>query len=198
MGAPACQPTRRPRRQEVYQVLGFLRRNRHERPGYELYCAAVAAARDPYFYATLDVPDTLDGRFDLVGLYVFLVIRRLNRLPPPGPQLAQAVFDAMFSDMDVNLREMGVGDMSIAKKVKKMWEAFNGRSDAYETALSAGDPARLTDALARNVWRGGPSGPHAATLAGIVRAQDGFLATQDVAALAAGRVAFLPVTEALP
>ena len=125
--------------EEQGKVLGFLRGKRHERTGYELYGAAVAAARDPYFYETLGVADTLDGRFDLVGLHVFLVIRALNRLPPPGPDVAQAVFDAMFNDMDINLREMGVGDMSIAKKVKKMWEAFHGRAGAYEQALSGGN-----------------------------------------------------------
>ena len=177
-------------------MLGFLRGNRHERTGYELYGAAVAAAREPYFYEQLGVPDTLDGRFDLVGLHVFLVIRALNRLPPPGTDLAQAVFDAMFSDMDINLREMGVGDMSIAKKVKKMWEAFHGRADAYEKALVSGDPAALPAALNRNVWRGSATDAQAATLACVVIAQDVALSRQSLAALAAGRVAFLPAAEA--
>jgi cytochrome b pre-mRNA-processing protein 3 len=178
-------------------VLGFLRRNRHERAGFELYGAAVAAGREPYFYAQLGVPDTLDGRFDMVGLHVYLLIRALRRLPPPGADLAQSVFDAMFSDMDINLREMGVGDMSVGKKVKKMWEAFHGRADAYEQALAAPDPAALAAALARNVWRGAAPGPAAATLARVASAQDAFLATQPLAALAAGRAAFLPVAEAL-
>ena len=78
--------------------------------------AAVTAARDPDLYGVLGVPDTLDGRFDLIGLHAFLLIRRLRALPPPGPALAQAVFDAMFSDMDINLREMGVGDLSVGKQ----------------------------------------------------------------------------------
>ena len=73
--------------------------------GCVLYAEAVAAARDPHLYAGLGVPDTLDGRFDLVGLYVSLVIRHLQCLPPPGPALAQAVFDAMFNYMDVALRD---------------------------------------------------------------------------------------------
>lgn len=177
-------------------MFGFLRAPKHERTGYELYGAAVAAAREPYFYATLGVPDTLDGRFDLVGLHVFLVIRALNRQPAPGPDIAQAVFDAMFNDMDVNLREMGVGDMSIAKKVKKMWEAFHGRADAYAKALSGDDAAALALALSRNVWRSAAPVPAAATLARIVRAQDAFLAAQEPAALASGRVSFLPPEEA--
>src|SRR4051795_13068156 len=135
----------------------FRRRARHERAGFQLYTAAVAAARDPYLYATLGVPDTLDGRFDAVGLHVYLVIRRLNTSPAPGPELAQAVFDAMFSDMDVNLREMGVGDLSVGKRVRTMWEAFHGRAVAYDAAMDAGDPAAMELALTRNVWQGAPA-----------------------------------------
>jgi cytochrome b pre-mRNA-processing protein 3 len=172
-------------------VLGFLRRDRHERTGFGLYGAAVAAARDPYLYLALGVPDTVDGRFDLVGLHTFLVIRRLRRLPPPGAELAQAVFDAMFQDMDTSLREMGVGDLSVAKKVRAMWEAFHGRSAAYEAAMGSDDPGALAAALVRNVWRGKPAADAAARLARIVRAQDAHLAGQDAAALSAGRADFL-------
>jgi cytochrome b pre-mRNA-processing protein 3 len=178
-------------------VLPFLRRRRFERPGFELYCAAVAAARAPAFYADLGVPDTLDGRFDLVGLHVFLLIRRLGTLPPPGADLAQAVFDAMFSDMDVNLREIGVGDMSVGKKVKSMWEAFHGRSAAYQAALGSDDPAELEAALARNVWRGNAPAGQAAILARIARAQDAALAGQPLASFAGGQARFLAPAEAL-
>ena len=175
------------------RIFGFLRRNPHERAGHVLYVAAVAAARDPFLYATVGAPDTLDGRFDLVGLHVFLVIRRLSAQPRPGPQLAQAVFDAMFRDMDVNLREMGVGDLSVGKKVKVMWEAFHGRAAAYAAALDAGDRALLQAALARNVWRGAPAGDGPALLAAIAVAQEACLAGQDVAA---GELAFLPAAAA--
>ncbi len=174
-------------------VFGFLRRNPHERTGYVLYSAAVAAARDPYLYRVVGVPDTLDGRFDLVGLHVFLLIRRLQAAPPPGPALAQAVFDAMFHDMDVNLREMGVGDLSVGKKVKTMWEAFNGRATVYGRALDAGDGAALQAALARNVWRGAAAGGNPALLAAIVDAQAAHLAGQPVTA---GQAAFLPAAVA--
>lgn len=177
-------------------MFGFLRGGRYERAGYELYCAAVAAARAPWFYAELGVPDTVDGRFDLVGLHVFLLIRRLIALPRPGPALAQAVFDAMFSDMDVNLREIGVGDMSVGKKVKAMWEAFHGRSAAYQAALSAGDAAALAAALARNVWRGKGTAAQADRLARVAQAIDRHMATQDLAALRAGRVTYPPADAA--
>jgi cytochrome b pre-mRNA-processing protein 3 len=177
--------------------LGLLRRNRYERAGFTLYGKAVAAARDPHFYATLGVPDTLDGRFDLVGLHVSLLIRHLRRLPAPGPALAQAVFDAMFGDMDVNLREMGVGDLSVGKRVRAMWEALHGRAMAYDSALDANDLPALEAALARNVWRGEtPPSEAQRALARLARAQDEHLAGQELAALLSGLVSFLPAAEA--
>jgi cytochrome b pre-mRNA-processing protein 3 len=177
--------------------LGLGGRGRHERAGFELYTAAVAAARDPFLYVDLGVPDTLDGRFDLVGLHTFLVIQRLKREPAPGPALAQAVFDAMFSDMDINLREMGVSDMSIGKRVKAMWDAFNGRANAYAKALAADDRPALCAALARNLWRGTSSPEGSAEALGrITVAQAHYLDAQSLAALASGTVRFLPAAEA--
>ncbi len=173
----------------------FWRRHPHERVGYHLYGAAVAAARAPFFYTELGVPDSLDGRFDLVGLHAFLLIRRLQALPAPGPALAQAVFDAMFSDMDLNLREMGVGDLSVGRRVRAMWEAFHGRSGAYEAALQAGDMAALAAALARNIWRTTDADPaigaEAAALARLALAQDRHLVGQGLQAFARGEADFL-------
>lgn len=172
-------------------VLGLLRRRRHERVAHELYCSAVAAARVPFHYSELGVPDTLDGRFDLVGLHVFLVIRRLQAVPGVGPALAQAVFDAMFSDMDLNLREMGVGDLGVGKRVRAMWEAFHGRAVAYQAPLDAGDRDGLAAALARNVWRDPAALAPASRLAAIVMAQARHLAVQDDSSLERGQAAFL-------
>ena len=174
-------------------LLGLRRRNRHEQAGFRLYGAAVIAARAPLFYAVLGVPDTLDGRFEMVGLHAFLLIDRLRREVPPGPDLAQAVFDAMFSDMDVTLREMGVGDLSVGKRVREMWEAFHGRAAAYEATLAHSDDTALAVALARNVWRGAPPPAGAAeALAGRARAQQACLAQQALAGFASGVVRFLP------
>jgi cytochrome b pre-mRNA-processing protein 3 len=178
-------------------LLSLIRRGRHERVGFELYGAAVAAAREPFLYTGLDVPDTLDGRFDMVALHTFLLIQRLKREPSPGPALAQAVFDAMFSDMDVNLREMGVGDLSVGRKVRVMWEAFHGRAAAYAAAMTAGDMAALEAALDRNVWRGDPPGAGStATLRRVVLAQEAHLATRSLKSLAGGTVTFLSAEEA--
>lgn len=177
--------------------MGLFRRGRHDRAGFALYSAAVTAAREPYFYAVLGVPDSLDGRFDMVGLHAFLLIHRLRASAEPGPALAQAVFDAMFSDMDKNLREMGVSDLAVGKRVRAMWEAFHGRAHAYDSASAAEDPSALADAIARNVWRGAPAPPRAAaTLARIARAQAAHLARLELPAFAAGEVGFLPASEA--
>ena len=173
------------------------RRAEQERVGFMLYGAAVTAARDPFVYAAHGVPDTLDGRFDMIGLYAFLLIHRLRFLPDPGPALAQAVFDAMFSDMDTALREMGVGDLSVGRRVRAMWEAFHGRALAYQEALNSPDAEALPSALARNVWRGATPPPGAAdALARLTRAQHGYLAGQDAATLFAGHASFLPPAEA--
>ena len=171
-------------------------RKRRERAGFALYAAAVQAARDPYFYTELGVPDTLDGRFDMVGLHVFLLIHRLHGASQAGAALAQAVFDAMFADMDMNLREIGAGDMSVGKRVRAMWEAFHGRANAYAAAVDAGDRGALAAAIARNVWRGADAQGHDAALADIVLRQGRNLAAQPIEALLAGRAAFQPVAPA--
>ncbi|MFC7693414.1 ubiquinol-cytochrome C chaperone family protein [Paeniroseomonas aquatica] len=148
------------------------------------------------------MPDTLDGRFDLVGLHVALLIRRLRQDPDPrGAAVAQAVFDAMFADMDINLREMGVSDLAVGKRVRRMWEAFHGRCLAYETALDAGDQAALATALDRNVWRAeaaAAASPAAAqALARHVVAAAEALAALRFAALLRGEAPF-PATPAAP
>jgi cytochrome b pre-mRNA-processing protein 3 len=166
---------------------------RVERTGYELYGAAVKAARQPYFYEQLGVPDTLEGRFDMVGLHAFLLIRRLT--PEPGGQaLAQAVFDAMFNDMDVNLREMGVSDLSVGKKVRIMWEAFHGRASVYSEAMAVG-PEALAEALERNVWPGDQQRLAAASLARMVYAQDAHLQRIGMAELRGHTQLFLQPSE---
>lgn len=172
------------------RLLGLLRRRRHERAGYMLYTEAVRRARDPMFYTTLGVPDTMDGRFDLVGLHVALLVNRLHGAPPPGQAVSQAVFDAMFADMDQTLRELGAGDMSVAKRNREMWEAFHGRAKAYEAALADPDPAVLTGVLARNVWRGEAPAGAAETLAATVRAHHAALGAETVEEFAAGEARF--------
>jgi cytochrome b pre-mRNA-processing protein 3 len=173
-------------------LLSTLRRPPHERAGFTLYGAAVAAARTPYFYTDLGVRDSVEGRLDLIHLHAALLVRRVRRdADTRGPALAQAVFDAMFSDMDVNLREMGVSDLVVGKRVRGLWEAFHGRAIAYEAALDAGDQAAMALALARNVWRAEAATPAAVRLARIAFAQAEMLQSQGFAALMAGQADFL-------
>lgn len=170
-------------------LFGLLRRRPYERAGFLLYGRVVAAARAPRLYAELGVPDTTAGRFEMVCLHVALLIRRLRALSERrADELAQALFDAMFSDMDVTLREMGVGDLSVGKKVKALWEGFHGRAEAYAAALDAEDEAALAAALARNVWAGAPPGPEApAALAAHARALAARLAAEGFEGLTEGR-----------
>lgn len=117
-----------------------------------LYVAAVAQARKPEFYTRLGVPDTPVGRFELIALHGFLVMARLKD-EPSAARLAQAFANAVVDDLDRNLREMGVGDLSVGRKVKRLMEGFYGRMAAYEEGMSAGDTA-LSAALQRNVYAG--------------------------------------------
>jgi cytochrome b pre-mRNA-processing protein 3 len=135
------------------------------------------------------VPDTLDGRFDLLVLHVFLLLHRLGREGRPLKALGQALFDGMFADMDRTLRELGVSDMAVGGRVKAMAQAFYGRIAAYEPGLT--DTARLTEALARNLYRGvAVDDALLAAMAAYVREQAELLAGQDAARLALGQVRF--------
>ena len=120
-------------------------------PAVHLYGALVAQARAPAFYRELAVPDTLDGRFDMIVLHLFLVLRRLKAEGPSGQALSQELSEVFVRNMDQSLREMGVGDLGVGRRVKDMARALFGRIEAYETALAAGDAA-LQAALARNVY----------------------------------------------
>ncbi len=166
-------------------------RRRRERIAHSLYLSIVAQARQPAFYARLGVPDTVDGRFDLIVAHAFVVMRRLGRVDG-GRDLSQALFDLMFADMDQQLREMGVSDLAVGRKVRQMAEAFYGRIAAYEKALAGGGGDGLADALARNLYRAEVVAdiPHAGAMAEYLIAQEGHLDAQDDAALLAGKVTF--------
>jgi cytochrome b pre-mRNA-processing protein 3 len=130
----------------------ILKRIFGKKPDYarSLYEAIVAAARQQKFYLDYGVADTVDGRFDMISLHLFLVLDRL-RGAPGSETFRQNLTDGFFLDMDRSLREMGVGDLSVGKKVRKMAEVFYGRVTAYAAALEM-DDAALRDALARNVY----------------------------------------------
>jgi cytochrome b pre-mRNA-processing protein 3 len=117
-----------------------------------IYGMIVTQAREPLFYRDFSVPDTVNGRFDLLLLHLWMVLRHLRTLPG-GADLSQALFDHFCADMDANLREMAVGDLAVPKKMQKVGEAFYGRAAAYDMALTDSDEA-LALAISRNVLDG--------------------------------------------
>ncbi len=127
-----------------------------------LYGAIVAASRAPVFYSEWGVPDTVDGRFELIALHAFLTMRRLKQSVGTGT-FTQALFDVMFADFDRNLREMGIGDLGVGRRIKAMAGAFYGRIVAYERGLAGKES--LDDALRRNLF--GTTAPTATQIAAV-------------------------------
>src|SRR6202142_2624077 len=117
-----------------------------------IYGTIVTQAREPSFYRDLGVPDTVDGRFDLLVLHLWMVLRRLKSTES-GTDLSQALFDHFCDDMDANLREMGVGDLTVPKRMQAFGEAFYGRAAAYDLALASAREA-LAQALCKNILNG--------------------------------------------
>jgi cytochrome b pre-mRNA-processing protein 3 len=157
-----------------------------------LHGEIVAAARRPALYLDFQAPDTLDGRFEMIALHAGLVLRRLSAISGLGDEIAQDLADCVFRHFDDALREIGVGDTSVPKRIKKMAEAFYGRSKAYAEGLA--DPAgeALERALARNVYgvESLAEAPAAPALARYARACAVALEGQDLADFAAGRIVF--------
>jgi cytochrome b pre-mRNA-processing protein 3 len=131
-------------------MLGLLRkRNPYEHNARAVYAAALKKVREPSFYTAYGVPDTFDGRFDLLLLHVFLVINRMVDEQGVGAEFNQALFDVTFADMDQTLREMGIGDMGVPKHMRRMMKAFNGRMHVYQDAFKNGF---LRTALIKNLY----------------------------------------------
>lgn len=119
-----------------------------------LYGAIVAQARTPEFYTDYGVPDTVEGRFDMVVLHVYLVFRRLAEAGEIARVHGQEMFDLFIEDMDANMRELGVGDLSVPRKMQAMAEGYYGRAGVYDTALRDAGDGKLAAALLRNVYAG--------------------------------------------
>jgi cytochrome b pre-mRNA-processing protein 3 len=153
-----------------------------------LYGMIVAQARSPAFYRALAVPDTVNGRLEMLLLHTFLFVRRLRSEPEPIRVLGQEVFDLFCQDIDGNLREMRVGDLAVPGQMRQIGEAFYGRAAAYDAALVAGDAVGLEEALIRNVFSGSSAGARclAAYMSEAVRC----LATQNAADFSQGRIVF--------
>jgi cytochrome b pre-mRNA-processing protein 3 len=169
-------------------IFDRLFRRKPVEPALALYATIVAAARQPKFYADWGVPDTLDGRFDVLVMHMYLAIDRLKDFGVPTANLRQVLTDTFFAQMDATLREVGVGDLTVGKKVRKMAEAFFGRVTAYNAAIEKADDS-LTAAVARNVFNDTPN-HHAADVAMWMRQAKARLQSQNLEDLAAGRIEF--------
>tara|TARA_E500000318_G_scaffold99480_1_gene101576 strand:+ start:1092 stop:1724 length:633 start_codon:yes stop_codon:yes gene_type:complete len=135
----------------VLLLFGWLKKkDRKQTAAFELYTAMVTQARQPDFYAKLGVPDTIEGRFDLILVHAFVLFRRL-KTDNGDRDLAQHIFDVMFADLDQNMREMGIGDVGILKRIRKMSESYHGRIVAYEEGVQSG-ALELAAALDRNLF----------------------------------------------
>ena len=153
-----------------------------------LYAAIVAAARQNTFYADWNVGDTPLGRFEMLALHMMLILRRLDGSGPEAKVLAQGLTDIFFQDVDHSLRELGIGDKGVPRRMKTLSQMFFGRAVAYGKALGDGSMPELVDALARNVWPEGRG--DAGALARYMAATADVLASQSDPDLLAGRCHF--------
>lgn len=166
-----------------------------------LYAEAVRQARTAVFFGDGRIPDTVEGRFESLALHGFFILHRLKREGDVSRALSQQFFDVMFADIDRNLREIGIGDLAVGKRIKLLVENFYGRIKSYEDGLS-GSPGALELSLARNLLAesavarsapaGGPLPPFAITMAAYLRREVAALEKQSFRELSDGRVVFTP------
>jgi cytochrome b pre-mRNA-processing protein 3 len=173
-------------------ILTAFRRSVHDNRIHALYGMIVAQARTNAFYTDYGIPDTVQGRFELLVLHLVLVLRDLNRHSRTSrtfgwrrrESLGQLLFDAFCRDLDANLREMGVGDMGVPRRMRRFGEEFYGRQAAYQAALDGIDPRALENALARNIFELEAADARIIRLADYTRAAAAQLEDADVDAFA--------------
>lgn len=171
-------------------MFGWLKKKgKNHDAAFKLYTAMVTQARKLEFYRDIGVADTMEGRFDLVLVHAFVLFRRL-RGSAEQKDLAQTIFDVMFADLDQNMREMGIGDVGILKRIRKMSESYHGRIVAYEEGVEQGDDV-LKAALDRNLFAdASPTPAQLNAMTGYVHNALAHLATIPDLALQSGDVSF--------
>ncbi|MEE8392923.1 MAG: ubiquinol-cytochrome C chaperone family protein [Rhodospirillales bacterium] len=169
-----------------------------KKTAHKIYRAIMKKARQPEFFLHCGVDDTFDGRFDMMVIHAFLVLRRLKLDHGETAGLAQEVFDLMFVDMDQVLREMGVGDIGLGKRIKAMAEAFYGRIAVYESGLDSENDELLNGALRRNLFRGmRPRDEDVSRMADYMRLQVEALEAQQTRTILTGVITFAPTPAAM-
>ena len=179
----------------MFQRLFGRSRNANREITDALYASIVASARQEAYYSDWNVPDTPLGRFEMLSLHMFLVQHRLRGLSGETREMAQVLIDEFFSDVDHSLRELGIGDMGIPKRMKKLARMFYGRTAAYADALERKDKALLAEALKRNIRPEVDTWAESGSLAEYVQAAEQALEAQELGAICAGTVRF-PVPDA--
>lgn len=169
-------------------IFGLFRGRGNTRIIERLHDEIVAAARDPVLFTAYGVADNLDGRFESIALHAILLLRRLKQLPPPGPEIAQDLADAIFRHFDLGLREAGVSDIAVPRRMRDLAEAFLGRANSYNAALDQSGPAgeaALAAALSRNVLGDAGDDPR---LVAFVKDREGALAQMTLAEILEGPI----------
>jgi cytochrome b pre-mRNA-processing protein 3 len=171
---------------------GFLRRSGADDQSAErLYRRVVTQARQPALYAQLGVPDTVEGRLEMILLHLVLLFRRFHNEGDKGQSAAQSVFDRFVADMDQSLREMGVGDLAVPKRMKAIGRSFYGRLEVYGKPIAEGDRSALAGALRRNLWPdGAPRADRAEEIAAYAGIAAAALRDQPFADIAVGELSF--------
>lgn len=179
----------------MFKFLRLFRRNSNREVTDSLYEAIVASARQPAFYSQWDVPDTPIGRYEMLSIHMFLFLQRASSGSDALVHLSQDLTDEFFKDVDHSLRELGIGDAGVPKRMKKLAKMFYGRADSYARALAAEDKEALEAALSRNIMpqRDTPW-PQVGHLASYIERATKSLASQEDSEFLSGRINF-PVAE---
>jgi len=176
-------------------------------PARAAYEAILTASRRPFLYEEFGAPDTVDGRFDLLVMHAVIFFRHVRHAGEAGVRMNQLVFDRLFDEKDVALREMGASDPGVGKKIKQMGQAFYGRAKAYEAALNDRNEDTVCNVIRKNLFAFdgafGDESPDASSgddasgaasrrLAGYMLDADACMAGQDAVALIGGQTPRFP------
>ena len=131
----------------------FFKKNKYETVSNDIYQKIVNISRNKIFYTKYNVPDTIDGRFDMLVLITIIVVHRLSKIKNEGIELSQKIFDIVFKDLDYSLRELGAGDVSVANNMKKLISSYMGRQKIYVKAFKNEDEKFLALAFKNNIFR---------------------------------------------
>lgn len=172
-------------------MFGLFRNKARDAQIARLYDQILAQSRDPALFLQGGVPDTVEGRTDMMLLHLFLLMHRLHDEQSEVVDIAQGVCDRFFAELDRAMREMGVGDLTVPKKMRKIADIYTGCSSSYGNALKQPDDAELAEAILRNVFgRDEDRRPQARALAFYVRHASKALADASLASLAGGSLPF--------